>query len=321
MFPLSATMYLAPTPIQQFFDNNGAPLVGGLLFLYAAGSTTKQAGFTDASGATQLPNPIILNERGEVSASSVGSSCGLWLDPTLAYKFVLAPPGAGDPPTSTVWPAVDNIVSANAAVLAALAAYEATVAGIPIGGIIPYGGVTAPTGWVLCYGQQLSRTTYAALFAVIGIAYGPGDSSTTFNTPDLRGRVTVGKDNMGGSAANRVTNAVAGFSGTTLGAAGGDQHAQPDTLTATSTAVSGVSDPGHIHTFGPSNLTDVEVFGGGGPTSLVGGNLINGYTMNPAFTNVAVSTTVTTTVAGVLTGASQNVQPSQITNFIMFAAV
>lgn len=318
MFPLSGTMYLAPTPIQQFFDNNGAPLVGGLLFTYAAGTTTKQAAFTDSSGSTQLPNPIVLNERGEVSASSVGSSCGLWLDPTLAYKFVLAPPGAGDPPTSTVWPAVDNIVSANAAVLAALAAYEATVAGIPIGGMIAYGGASAPNGWVLCYGQQLSRTTYAALFAAIGIAYGPGDSSTTFNAPDKRGRVSVGRDNMGGSAANRVTNAVAGFSGTTLGAAGGDQHAQPDTLTATSTAVTGVTELGHkhvIHTVGNGGGTPI-----GEITGVSGASAPDGST-ETAFANIAVSTTVTTTVAGVLTGASQNVQPSEIDNVIIYTGV
>ncbi len=56
-----------------------------------------------------------------------------------------------------------------------------------------YGGATAPTGWMLCNGSAISRTTYAALFAVIGILYGAGDGSTTFNIPDLRGRVAVGK--------------------------------------------------------------------------------------------------------------------------------
>lgn len=53
---------------------------------------------------------------------------------------------------------------------------------------------TAPTGWLLCQGQAVSRTTYAALFAIIGTTYGSGDGSTTFNLPNLQGRVPVGFD-------------------------------------------------------------------------------------------------------------------------------
>lgn len=62
----------------------------------------------------------------------------------------------------------------------------------PIGSIMPYGGAAIPTGWLLCNGQAVSRTTYADLFAVIGTAYGVGDGSTTFNIPDLREAVPKG---------------------------------------------------------------------------------------------------------------------------------
>lgn len=62
----------------------------------------------------------------------------------------------------------------------------------PIGAIIAYGGSTAPGGWLLCEGQAVSRTTYSELFAAIGTSYGSGNGSTTFNVPDLRGRVTMG---------------------------------------------------------------------------------------------------------------------------------
>ena len=55
-----------------------------------------------------------------------------------------------------------------------------------------YAGSTAPTGWLMCDGSAVSRTTYADLYAVIGTTYGSGDGSTTFNLPDLRGRVAVG---------------------------------------------------------------------------------------------------------------------------------
>ncbi len=62
----------------------------------------------------------------------------------------------------------------------------------PIGAIIPYGGSTAPDGFLLCQGQAVSRTTYAELFAVIGTSFGSGDGSTTFNVPDLREATTKG---------------------------------------------------------------------------------------------------------------------------------
>lgn len=103
--------------------------------------------------------------------------------------------------------------------------------GLPAGIQLDYAGATAPAGSLLCYGQNVSRTTYAALFTAIGTTYGAGDGSTTFALPDSRGRATFGKDNMGGSAANRVTNGVSGITGTTLGAAGGDERLHAHTHT------------------------------------------------------------------------------------------
>jgi microcystin-dependent protein len=63
---------------------------------------------------------------------------------------------------------------------------------MPIGAIIGYGAATAPPGWLLCDGSAVSRTTYAALFAVIGTGFGAGDGVTTFNVPDYRGRSPLG---------------------------------------------------------------------------------------------------------------------------------
>lgn len=93
----------------------------------------------------------------------------------------------------------------------------------PSGSIIAYGGTTAPAGWLLCNGQAVSRATYATLFGIVGVAYGAGNGSTTFNVPDMRGRVPAGKDDMGGSAANRLTGTSGGVAGTTMGAAGGTE--------------------------------------------------------------------------------------------------
>ena len=105
-----------------------------------------------------------------------------------------------------------------------LHSFDARIYLIPLGGMVDYFGTTAPTGaFALPYGQAINRTTYATLFSLIGTTFGSGDGSTTFNIPDLRGRIPVGKDDMGGSAANRVTTAGGGVDGATLGAVGGAQ--------------------------------------------------------------------------------------------------
>lgn len=119
------------------------------------------------------------------------------------------------------------------------------VSGVPAGTIAAFAGTSAPTNWLLCYGQNVSRTTYAALFAVIGTTYGVGDGSTTFGLPDLRGRVIAGQDDMGGVSANRLTGASGGVDGDILGAAGGSET---HTLTEAELAV-------HDHSVNPPNTT------------------------------------------------------------------
>jgi len=96
--------------------------------------------------------------------------------------------------------------------------------GIPIGASIDFWGSTAPnSSFVLPYGQAISRSTYSSLFSLLGTTYGTGDGSTTFNVPDLRGRIAAGKDDMGGSAASRLTSTWFGTSAAALGAANGNE--------------------------------------------------------------------------------------------------
>ena len=73
---------------------------------------------------------------------------------------------------------------------------------IPTGGLLAYGGASAPSGYLLCDGSAVSRSTYAALFSVIGTTYGAGDGSTTFNLPDMRGRHAVGAGTGTGGGAS-----------------------------------------------------------------------------------------------------------------------
>lgn len=65
---------------------------------------------------------------------------------------------------------------------------------VPIGAIQAYGGTTAPAGWLICNGMAVNRVVYRELFAVIGTTYGEGDTVTTFNLPNLKGRVAIGAD-------------------------------------------------------------------------------------------------------------------------------
>jgi microcystin-dependent protein len=156
----------------------------------------------------------------------------------------------------------------------------------PPGVVLPYAGASAPAGWLLCDGSAVSRTTYATLFAAISTAYGTGDGSTTFNVPDLRGRVAAGKDNMGGSAASRLTTGGSGVDGATLGAVGG---AQTHTLTAAQM-------PSHTHSLAAG--------AGAGGNSATGGA---GYGY----------TTATNTASAGSDGAHNNTQPTIVLNHII----
>lgn len=196
---------------------------------------------------------------------------------------------------------------------------------VPVGAGMPYWGTSAPTGWILAFGQSLGTATCPALFTAIGTTY--GGSGSNFNAPDMRGRLAIAKDDMGGSAANRITSGVSGITGTTLGSAGGDQHAQADTITTslsgsvTASSTSTPTDPGHSHTVpslvinntGSSNLAAAGVLG------------ISTATTSTSTTGitVATTTTITNTMAASssssLTGATQNVQPGIVSNYIIFA--
>ena len=76
------------------------------------------------------------------------------------------------------------------------AAINAQVSGdtLPVGSILPYPSAIVPENWLLCDGSAISRTTYSLLFSIIGTTFGVGDGSTTFNLPDMRGKVPAGYD-------------------------------------------------------------------------------------------------------------------------------
>ena len=158
------------------------------------------------------------------------------------------------------------------------------LADVPVGTVLDYAGTTLPTGYLWPAGQNVSRTTYAALFTALSTTYGVGDGSTTFGLPDLRGRVIAGKDDMNGSSANRLTSPI---NGDTLGASGGTES---HTLTTAEM-------PSHTHT-----VAGFTVAGGGGAA-------------------VGVQSGSTNTGSAGSGSAHNNMQPTFILNKIIYAGV
>ena len=87
-------------------------------------------------------------------------------------------------------------------------AFMTGIEGVNTGIVIPWGSASIPSGFLECNGQAVSRSTYAALFAVISTTYGVGDGSTTFNVPDLTDRVVVNKSNTKNLAQTGGANTV-----------------------------------------------------------------------------------------------------------------
>jgi len=156
----------------------------------------------------------------------------------------------------------------------------------PSGIVSPYAGINAPDGWLMCYGQTISRSVYAALFAALGTTYGAGDGTTTLALPDMRGRVVAGQDDMGGSSANRLTGLAGGVNGDNLAATGGSES---HTLSTTEM-------PAHVHSYGPT--------GSSGGFGIVD-------------SGAASSSGLRNTGSNGSGGAHNNVQPTIILNYII----
>lgn len=170
-------------------------------------------------------------------------------------------------------------------------------------------------------------TASAASVALRVFPHGNGDGATTFNVPDDRDRVGVGRGNMGGTGSGRISSAGAGASdldSAKLGAGGGvDRHALSSAQmpSHTHTATSVVTDPGHAH-----NITTREAY-----VAYFNGYKIEGFSCTPAIDAGAASdatasgttgVTVATTVASTGSGAAHpNIPPSRVVNKIIFAGV
>lgn len=204
---------------------------------------------------------------------------------------------------------------------------------IPAGTIVGYGAASAPTGWLLCDDSAVSRSTYARLFAVIGTGYGTGNGSTTFNVPDLRDKVPLGKgannDTLGtttGSAAassvlastskTGVTTAAAntgtantgtgntgtGTTGTGTSGNSTSTTAASDTANATSTTAASDTATG---TTGTANTGTANTGTGNTGTGNTGADGDGDLTLTTTASNALSSGTKDVTQLALVTGVSQ----------------
>ena len=187
----------------------------------------------------------------------------------------------------------DAVTTAKIPDAAITAAKLAVGAAFVAGMVMPYAGSSAPSGWLLAYGQDVSRTTYSDLFSAIGTTYGSGDGSTTFTLPDLRGRTVAGQDDMGGTSADRLTDQTGGLNGDTLGATGGSET---HTLTEAELAA-------HSHSLGTNGRVQV-------------GN-DNGVAYSGKWVSGSGSTITYSTEDTGSDTAHNNVQPTIILNYII----
>lgn len=209
-----------------------------------------------------------------------------------------------------------------------------SVSAIPIGTVLDFTGGTAPAGYLFPFGQAVSRSTYSAYFAIVGTTYGAGNGSTTFNIPDLRGRAIAGKDNMGGTSANRLTGQSDGLNGDVLGASGGvETHtlttAQiPSHLHAVDPPSTSTSSDTHRHNFDLPRGDQMfnQDIGSVGPYNTFWGTVTGGNrsdtlrTENDSHTHTVDIPSFNSGSAG--SGASHNnVQPTFILNKILYVGV
>ena len=181
---------------------------------------------------------------------------------------------------------------------------------VPLGAVLDYWGDFPPTNYLFCYGQEISRTEYADLFAVIGTSAGVGDGATTFNLPDYRAVASVGRANMGGDTKTLLSN----FAATVLGSIFGSQS---HTLTTSQI-------PAHTHSgttsSGGSHGHNIKASGSSSDT----GNYVErtgtwdgGYVPSESSGSHTHSFTTGSTGSG---AAHNNVQPTIVSNKIMKVA-
>ncbi len=185
-----------------------------------------------------------------IATSSVATSAGA----QVPHTFTSGTPAKAAEVNDNFTYLVQQLAAANATIT------QLSQRAVPVGAVMPFAGTTPPDGWLLCDGAAVSRTQYAALFAVLGVAHGNGDQIDTFNLPDYRGRFLRGVDGTAHRDPDVAARAAMGTGGNTGNAVGSVQGGQ------IASHNHGVTDPGHAHSLA------MDTTGGWSGTTVQGSN-------------------------------------------------
>ena len=195
---------------------------------------------------------------------------------------------------------------------------------VPIGAGLDFWGFTAPnSSFVFPYGQAISRTTYSTYFGMVGTSFGTGDGSTTFNLPDVRGRVVAALDNLAGGDAGRLVNGGLSGSRNSLGQAGGEGvHTLgvseiPAGITSSGLNAITVTPAGTPYTGIPVTTTTGNVSGASvvnGSNSIVAGSPSGSW---GGFSSMAGNNNISVTSNNTSGSSHNNCQPTIMASYIM----
>lgn len=297
--------------LSQQFDELGEPLNGGLLYFFAAGTTTPQSAYQDVALTLPYPNPIVLDSAGRIPAFYLAdgqikirltNAAGVVQVAADNLLVIGASSGAGSPPSvdaTTVLATGDIKVRYGTGALAGFVRSNGRTIGSALSGATERANADCENLFLYLYVEDVNLAVSGGRGASAAADWA---ANKTIALPDFRGRVIAGLDTMGSSAAGRLTSTYFVGDSTTLGVAGG-LESNNVILTHTHT----ITDPGHTH-------DDVFRLGiGGGSTFPFAGGADNHDFSNPIPSN---TTGITINNAG--TASAHNiVQPTMLATFYM----
>lgn len=275
-----------PLSMSQQFDSLGRPLNGGLLYFFAAGTTTPQSAYQDTALTIPHPNPITLDSAGRVPIFYLA-------DGSIKIRLTSS--------AGVTQIAADNILVIGASSGGGGGGSVDATTILATGDLKVKYGTGALTGFVRANGRTIGSATSGAseranadcqdLFeylwtsdANLTVSTGRGASANadwvankTITLPDWRGRALAGLDDMGNSAAGRLTATYFGTAATVLGAAGGSEsHTLTTAEIPSHTHTNSLNDPGHTHTTYSSGTVQsgsgATVIGPSGSGGITGSN-------------------------------------------------
>lgn len=221
----NSSLYVGTTQIALNRSSSSQTLTG--ISIDGNSATSNNASNLNGQASTYYTNPNNFSTAVPVTKGGTGVT-------SIAVNSVIL--GNGTSNVQTISPgSAGNVLTSDGTTWTSSISFYA-----PPGCVIQFAGSTAPSGWLFCDGSAISRTTYANLFSTIGILYGAGDNVNTFNLPDLRDRVPIGKSSTkvlattGGSSTLTPSGSIS-IAGTSL---------TTDQLPAHN---HGVNDSGHVH--------------------------------------------------------------------------